>query len=957
MKNTIFVKGARQHNLKNVTLEIPRDQFVVFTGVSGSGKSSLVFNTLYAEGRRRLMESLSAYERMGLRKSDEADVDLIEGLSPVIAIEQKKISRSPRSTVGTLSNLSNYMRLLYSRVSDGVCPYCEGHIPIRTNKQIVSDLIQYATGSEVQIGIPLFHFSREVNGSYFDRVRKKGFEKLYWNGEKITIDEAEQRLRECRNSAPDRLNLDIGSIVVSPERYIEIRSLVQRALELGNGLMLIRSAGEPLTSISSHLACSSCGIAVSEIPASAFSFNTPAGACSTCTGLGSHYYVDPDLVIPDKTKSIAEGAVNLLGWQCDTDKFHKNRKIYEGLAQRYNFSLDTSVKDLSTNALHAVLYGTQGEKIRIENPAAGGKPMQEKFAGIVNMIYERFNTNTKDEMSTVKKEEQGVMREQICPDCEGTRLKAERLLYNVEGKTIHSLSNLPLIELLEFCEARLGSGTAVTQVILRDMMIRIRRICDIGLGYLTLNRPVITLSGGESQRLRLTTQLSSGLMGMIYILDEPSVGLHSKDNENMVVLLRKLRDMGNTLLVVEHDDEIISRADYIVDIGPGAGVVGGQIVAQGTVEELKKNSASLTGQYLSGSRRIEIPANRRRVQKINGSFKQLEIIGAQENNLKNVNVQIPLHCLVCITGVSGSGKSTLVHKVIYEKLREYFDGQSGEPRNDVELKGAEWIDRVAYVDQNPIGRTPRSNPATYVGIFNSIRKLFANTASAKQRGFKESHFSFNNAGGRCEECMGIGTIVTEMQFMSDVETVCEVCHGQRYSEELLGVAYRGKNIADILNMSIEEGVEFFNDHPALHNKLALMNKLGLGYMKLGQPATTLSGGEAQRIKLVEELSNQQAGCSHLYILDEPTSGLHLEDVQRLLAIVQQLVDQGNTVLVIEHNLHFIKAVDYLIDLGPGGGTHGGYVVAAGTPEDVAKVETSYTGQFLRKSLFDNEVSM
>ncbi|MGO4949637.1 excinuclease ABC subunit UvrA [Paenibacillus sp. DRB1-1] len=969
MQNYIVVKGARQHNLKNISLRIPRDQLVVFTGVSGSGKSSLVFNTLYAEGRRRLMESLSAYERMGLRKTEEADVDLIEGLSPAIAMEQKTVSRNPRSTVGTLTEISSFVRLLFSRTSRTVCPYCQEALSVQTRKKITEQVLRCSPDTSIEIYAPILSMPHEGPVALLKEIQKKGYTQLSWNQKMLDIEQAEVLFSGRSPQAvhlgkgDSQLEVLVGRITISAsvEQRKDIQAMVDKALDLGDGWIQIRPMVDKRFVWNPNFGCSCCGMVASEVSAGAFSSNSPLGACPTCTGLGTHYEVDLERVIPDRSKTLAEGAIQLLGWQCEQEKFHKNRKILEGLATRYHFDLNTAIKDLPDEALYAVLYGTQGEKIAIENPATGGKLMHERFAGIVNLIYERFNANAKDEMSAMKAEDKEVMQEQVCPSCGGTRLKAERLLYRVGDKTIRDFSNMPLVELYAGCDELLRTApqvfeslAAVAQPILQEIKTRLTLLLDMGLDYLNLNRPVTLLSGGESQRVRLTTQLSSGLMGMIYILDEPSVGLHPKDTGKMIAMLHRLRDLGNTILVVEHDEEIMAQADYLVDIGPGAGLLGGEIVAQGTVEEVMNNSKSLTGQYLSGKQGIPVPTQRRKAR----DGKYLEVIGARENNLQNLNIRIPFGCLVCVTGVSGSGKTTLVHNVIYEKLRSRLDGKSAYLKHNVELKGEASIDQVICIDQKPIGRTPRSTPATYVGVFDAIRKLFARTEIARQFQRKSAHFSFNSPGGRCEVCSGLGVIVTEMQFMSDVEMVCETCRGRRYSEDILAITYHEKNIADVLEMSIEEAAVFFADQPDIYGKLKLMNELGLGYMKLGQSATTLSGGEAQRIKLVEELSQLKKGRSLLYILDEPTTGLHPDDIQRLLTILQQLVDEGNTVLIIEHNLHLIKTADYVIDLGPEGGTRGGQLVAAGTPEQVATCEHSHTGAFLRNlgmDYDDNEV--
>ncbi|MCM3598083.1 excinuclease ABC subunit UvrA [Metabacillus idriensis] len=955
MRNNIYVKGAKQHNLKNITVEIPRNQLVIFTGVSGSGKSSLVFNTIYSEGRKRLMDSLSSYERMSLKKPGESLVDLIEGLSPTIAIEQKTVSKNSRSTVGTLTDLYSYVRLLFSRASSAFCPYCKEELPVLSKKKIIDYVVNLPYGYSIDISAPILSESFDDLTVILNNLNQKGFHKVVLNEQILQVEEALDLLTNIKKKKNISIQAHLGNITIKPQNENIIKTKIEKALEIGMGLISIKADGRDST-IFHEIACKSCNVLVSEISASEFSYNSPYGACTTCTGLGTQYYVDKNLVIPNKDRSISEGAINIIGWQFDTEKFHKNRKILEGLAKEYKFDLNTAVKDLPTELLNVVLYGTNGKKIRIENPSQGGKDMYEKFSGVINLIYDRFNSNAKDDMSTIKEEDKTVIRERPCPNCGGTRLKAQRLLYRINGLTINELTNMSVNNLVEFCEDSIQFNNEVSKSysskaipILKNMRERLILLNDIGLGYLTLNRPVNMLSGGESQRIRLTTQLGSGLMGLIYILDEPSVGLHPKDSEKMISMLTKLRDLGNSLIVVEHDDDIISKADYLIDIGPGAGSQGGEIIAQGTVEEVMRNPSSLTGHYLSGKKRISIPSKRRGIENTDN---YLEITGAKKNNLKNLNIRIPLARFVGVTGVSGSGKSTLVNDVIYKELLSIKEGQYKSDSNS-KVRGVENIDDVIYIDQMSIGRTPRSNPATYIGIFNIIRRLFAKTDAAQLSKYKESHFSFNTPGGRCEECLGLGIIVTQMHFMPDIEMICESCHGKRYNAEILNITYNGKNIVEVLDMSIKEAAQFFLNQPKIYTKLDLMSQMGLGYMKLGQSATTLSGGEAQRIKLVYELSKLTTGSSNLYILDEPTTGLHLDDIQRLLDIFQKLVGEGHTVLVIEHNLQLIKTVDYLIDLGPGGGVNGGNIVATGTPEEVSKNANSYTGQYLRKILNGN----
>lgn len=958
MCDYINIKGARQNNLKNISLKIPRNQFVVFTGVSGSGKSSLVYNTLYAEGQKRLTELLSVYERSSYTFQD-TKVDEIGGLSTTILIKQKTAHRNARSTVGTLTELHSYLRLLFSRSGHALCPVCGQEIRTCTKKDILKWIFQLPAETPLAVYAPILMRNNPNLPIFIQELAKKGLKFFLYKGESITVDQAEQictKFEESKSDGNGRiLYVQIGKALMLPSQRKKIQDYIDEGMKISNGLLYVESPG---LEYPADISCDLCGLMISRMPASAFSFNTEMGACSVCTGIGEFYRVDPDKIIPDPSMNVLEGAINLTGWRCEQDKFHKNRKILEALSRHYNFSLKTPFEQLSYEAKEAILYGTKGEKIDIENPSVGGKPMKERFAGVVNIVYNRFHAYSKTEAVILKEEDRKVMQECTCPVCHGMRLKPERNLYTLGGCTIGELSAMPLQKLKEFFTDYITDGSndidwekALFKPVIMELIKRVDVICGIGLGYLSIERPIGTLSGGEAQRLRLCSQLQTGLIEMIFIIDEISIGLHARDVESIVDILRKLKENRNSVLVIEHNEAVISQADYIIDIGPKAGVRGGNVVAVGTVEEVKNNPNSVTGQYLLGKQKIAIP--KRRV----GNGKVLRIEGAKEKNLKNVNVEIPLGCFVGVTGVSGAGKSTLVNDIIYSKLKKMLNGEEDKDGADVNITGTEWIDDIIYIDQMPIGKSSRSNPATYVGIFDQIRKLFVRTEEAKKRKYKEAHFSFNSPEGQCEVCSGHGKVKTDMFFMPAIEHICEACRGKRYNSSVLEITYEGKTIADVLDMSIEQAADFFHNQEGIYDKLDLMKRMGIGYIKLGQSSLSLSGGESQRIKLVEELSKYKIGKHKLYILDEPTTGMHLDDIKKLLKILQGLVDQGNTVMVIEHNLQLIKTVDYIIDLGPEGGENGGKLVAVGTPEEVAMNEESYTGQYLKYILDKQEVEV
>ena len=940
MNDKLIIKGARENNLKNIDLTVPRDKLVVFTGLSGSGKSSLAFDTIYAEGQRRYVESLSSYARQFLGQMDKPDVDSIEGLSPAISIDQKTTSKNPRSTVGTVTEIYDYLRLLWARVGIPHCPKCGMQIRRQTIDQIVDRIEALGEGTRFVILAPLVRGKKGEHTKIFEDARKSGFARVRVDG--ILYDLNEQI--PCEKNKKHTIELVVDRLVIRQGQHRRLTDSVETACHHSGGLVTVQLPDrEEEISFSQNYACEDCGISLSELEPRMFSFNNPSGACPTCTGLGFRLVADEDLVIPDKNKSIFEGAIQASGWSsARTDSVF--RMYFEALAQKYHFSLTAPVKDLSPEAMDVILNGTRGEKLRMTyNRGNGMGVLEQPFEGILNNITRRFRETQSD---AARKELEECMATAPCPDCHGNRLSEIARAVNVGGMGIMDFCHMSVRQELEFMEnLKLeGNMAVIAEQIVREIKSRLQFLVDVGLGYLTLSRGAATLSGGESQRIRLATQIGSSLMGVLYILDEPSIGLHQRDNDKLLETLCRLRDLGNTLIVVEHDEDTMRAADYIVDVGPGAGSRGGQIVAAGSLEEILSEPDSITGQYLSGVKKIPVPSCRR-----TGNGNSLRIYGAVENNLKNVDVEIPLGTLTCVTGVSGSGKSSLVTEVLNKTLLGKLNHARTRPGMCRCIEGIEHLDKVIDIDQSPIGRTPRSNPATYTGLFNDIRDLFASTADAKMRGYGPGRFSFNVKGGRCEACNGDGLVKIEMHFLADVYVPCEVCRGQRYNRETLEVLYKGKNIAQVLDMTAEEALEFFENLPKIRRKVQTLVEVGLGYVKLGQSSTTLSGGEAQRVKLATELARVATGKT-IYILDEPTTGLHAADVHKLIDVLQQLVDAGNTVLVIEHNLDVIKTADYLIDLGPEGGDEGGHIVATGTPETVAQVSESYTGQYLKRYL-------
>ena len=940
MKDRIVIRGARENNLKNVDLTIPRDKMVVFTGLSGSGKSSLAFDTIYAEGQRRYVESLSAYARQFLGQMDKPDVDSIDGLSPAISIDQKTTSKNPRSTVGTVTEIYDYLRLLWARAGTPHCPKCGKEIKRQTVDQIVDRIEALGEGTRFIIYSPVIRGKKGEHSKVFEDARKSGFVRVRVDGIQYDLNET----IPCEKNKKHNIELVVDRLVIREGQRRRLTDSIETACAHSGGLVVIHlpDKDEEL-SFSQNYACEDCGISMPELEPRMFSFNNPAGACPSCSGLGFRLIADPELVIPDKDKSILQGAIQASGWNsARTDSVF--RMYFEALAQKYHFSLSVPVKELSKEAMDVILYGTKGEKIRMTyNRGNGMGVLEQPFEGILNNISRRFRDTQSD---AARKELEECMSTAPCPVCKGKRLSDIALAVTVGGMGIMDFCAMSVRDELEFMEnLKLeGNMAIVAQQIIREIKSRLRFLMDVGLQYLTLSRSAGTLSGGESQRIRLATQIGSSLTGVLYILDEPSIGLHQRDNDKLLMTLKKLRDLGNTLIVVEHDEDTMREADFIVDVGPGAGSHGGEIVAAGSLEDICREPRSVTGQYLSGVKKIPVPSHRRA-----GNGKTLKILGATENNLKNLDVEIPLGTLTCVTGVSGSGKSSLICQVLNKTLAAKLNHARTRPGACKGIEGLEHLDKVINIDQSPIGRTPRSNPATYTGLFNDIRDLFASTADAKMRGYGPGRFSFNVKGGRCEACNGDGLVKIEMHFLADVYVPCEVCHGQRYNRETLEVQYKGKNIAQVLDMTAEEAVEFFQNIPKISKKAQTMVDVGLGYVKLGQSSTSLSGGEAQRVKLATELSRTFTGRT-IYVLDEPTTGLHAADVHRLIDVLQKLVDAGNTVLVIEHNLDVIKTADYIIDLGPEGGDQGGFLVASGTPEEVAQVPESYTGQYLKKYL-------
>ncbi|MDY4222704.1 MAG: excinuclease ABC subunit UvrA [Candidatus Faecousia sp.] len=940
MNDTIRIQGARENNLKNVNLTIPRDKLVVFTGLSGSGKSSLAFDTIYAEGQRRYVESLSSYARQFLGQMDKPDVDSIDGLSPAISIDQKTTSKSPRSTVGTVTEIYDYLRLLWARTGIPHCPKCGKEIRRQTIDQIVDRVEALGEGTRFLVLSPVVRGKKGEHQKVFEDARKQGFARVRLDGIQYDLTEEIKPEKNKKHT----VELIVDRLVLKEGIHRRLTDSIETACVHSGGLVTISIPGqEEELSFSQNYACEDCGISMPELEPRMFSFNNPAGACPSCTGLGFQLIADEDLVIPDKEKSIFDGAIQASGWQsARTDSIF--RMYFEALAQKYHFSLTVPVKELPRDVMDIILNGTKGEKLHMTyNRGNGMGVLEQPFEGILNNISRRYRETQSD---AARKELEECMSTAPCPSCGGNRLSAMAQAVTVGGIGIMDFCRMSIRQELEFMEnLRLdGNMAIVAEQIIKEIKSRLQFLMDVGLGYLTLSRPAGTLSGGESQRIRLATQIGSSLMGVLYILDEPSIGLHQRDNDKLLATLEHLRDLGNTLIVVEHDEDTMRAADFLVDVGPGAGSHGGEIVAAGTLEDIIACPRSVTGQYLSGAKKIPVPTSRRA-----GNGKFLTVRGACENNLKNVDVQIPLGTFTCVTGVSGSGKSSLVNEVLNKTLLSKLNHARTRPGACRCVEGLENLDKVIDIDQSPIGRTPRSNPATYTGLFNDIRDLFASTADAKMRGYGPGRFSFNVKGGRCEACCGDGLVKIEMHFLADVYVPCEVCHGSRYNRETLEVLYKGKNISQVLDMTAEEAVDFFENLPKIRRKAQMLQEVGLGYVKLGQSSTTLSGGEAQRVKLATELARVSTGRT-IYILDEPTTGLHAADVHKLIEVLQQLVDAGNTVLVIEHNLDVIKTADYLIDLGPEGGDGGGNVVAAGTPEEIAAADGSFTGAYLKKYL-------
>ena len=940
MQNEIFIKGARENNLKNIDLAIPRDKLVVMTGLSGSGKSSLAFDTIYAEGQRRYVESLSSYARMFLGQMDKPDVDYIDGLSPAISIDQKTTSKNPRSTVGTVTEIYDYLRLLWARIGVPHCPKCGKEIRQQTIDQIVDQVLALPEGTRIQILAPVIRGRKGEHAKIFEDARRSGYVRVRCDGHLYELSEEIALEKNKKHN----IEIVVDRLIVRPDLGQRLTDSIETASSLTGGLVVVNLVREEQDlSFSQNYACEDCGISIEELTPRMFSFNNPFGACPTCTGLGMQLKADPVLMVPDEKLSILDGAIAVSGWG-NIRSDGVSRMYFDALSKKYGFSLRTPWQDLPQSVKDVILYGTGGEKLTLEYDQPRGKGvLHQPFEGIANNVERRYRETQSD---SSKKELEELMAECPCPDCRGRRLRPEALAVTVGGMDIWQITEHPVGEELAFFNGLTltGNQKLIAQQILREIRSRLDFLQSVGLGYLTLSRSSGTLSGGESQRIRLATQIGSSLMGVLYILDEPSIGLHQRDNDKLLGTLKHLRDLGNTLIVVEHDEDTMRAADYLIDIGPGAGSHGGQVVSAGTPEEVMADPNSLTGQYLSGKKRIEVPSVRR---KGNGKF--LTVRGARENNLRGIDVTVPLGTFTCVTGVSGSGKSSLVNEILYKKLGVELNRMKAHPGRHDAIEGLEHLDKVINIDQSPIGRTPRSNPATYTNLFNDIRDLFASTPEAKSRGYGPGRFSFNTRGGRCEACSGDGVLKIEMHFLADVYVPCEVCHGKRYNRETLEVRYKGKSIADVLEMTAEEAAVFFAPLPKIADRLRTLCDVGLGYVKLGQSSTTLSGGEAQRVKLATELSKRSTGRT-IYILDEPTTGLHTDDVKKLLEVLQRLVDEGNTVLVIEHNLDVIKCADYLIDLGPEGGSGGGTVVATGTPEEVAGIEASYTGQYLKKVL-------
>lgn len=939
MIKNLVVKGAREHNLKNIDVEIPRDSLVVFTGLSGSGKSSLAFDTIYAEGQRRYVESLSSYARQFLGQMEKPDVDYIEGLSPAISINQKTTSKNPRSTVGTVTEIYDYLRLLYARIGIPHCPICGREITQQTIDQIVDSILSYPEKTKIQIMAPIVRGRKGEYVKELDDARRSGFVRVRVDG---SIYDLSEEIKMEKNKKHN-IEVVVDRLVVSESIRSRLTDSIETATRLSKGLVLcdVIDGFEELFSL--DYACPEHGVSIEEMSPRMFSFNNPYGACKRCSGLGTFMEIDEDLIIPNRKLSINQGAIKASGWNV-ADGSSIARMYFEALAAEYKFSLDMPVEMLSKEAMDVILYGTKGKKIKMKRVTSyGSGTYVNDFEGVVNNLKRRYE-ETSSEYS--RAEIETVMVSAVCPDCKGARLSPISLAVTVGGKNIYEFCRMSISEEISFIDnlELTEKEQMIGRLIIREIKERLNFLNAVGLDYLSLSREAATLSGGEAQRIRLATQIGSSLTGVLYILDEPSIGLHQRDNEKLLGTLRHLRDLGNTLIVVEHDEDTMRAADYIVDIGPGAGVHGGELIAAGAVNDIINCENSITGQYLSGKKQIPVPEKRRK-----GNGHKLTVVGAKENNLKNINVEIPLGQFVAVTGVSGSGKSSLVNEIIYKHLANELNKAKKRPGAFKAIKGTEFLDKVIDIDQSPIGRTPRSNPATYTGVFNDIRDLFAETPDAKIRGYKSNRFSFNVKGGRCEACQGDGIVKIEMHFLADIYVPCDVCGGQRYNRETLEVKFKGKSIFEVLEMTVDEGIEFFKQQPKIYRKLKTLSDVGLGYIKIGQPATTLSGGEAQRVKLATELMKRSTGKT-IYILDEPTTGLHTADVHRLVHVLNALVDKGNTILVIEHNLDVIKTADYIIDLGPEGGKGGGTIIAKGTPEEVVKSKKSYTAKYLKPLL-------
>ena len=940
MLDHIFVKGARENNLKNIDVDIPRDKLVVLTGLSGSGKSSLAFDTIYAEGQRRYVESLSSYARMFLGQMEKPDVDYIDGLSPAISIDQKTTSKNPRSTVGTVTEIYDYLRLLWARVGTPHCPKCGKEIQQQTIDQIIDQVMALPEATRIQIMAPVVRGKKGTHQKLLEDARKSGYVRcradgsLYDLTEEIPLDKNKKH----------NIEIVVDRLVIKEDIHRRLTDSVETAAALAGGLVVINIVGEDRDILfSQNYACEDCGISIEELSPRMFSFNNPYGACPTCTGLGAQLKVDPDLIIPNRKLSILEGAITASGWN-NIKGDSISRMYFEALSKKYGFKLTTPVEELPEEVMDVILYGTKGEKLKLTYDRENGKgTLMQAFEGVVNNLERRYRETQSDAM---RRDLEECMAERPCPDCGGKRLRKEALAVTVGGISIDAFCRKSVNDALAFVDGLelTPQKHLIADRILKEIKNRLGFLQSVGLQYLTLSRAAATLSGGESQRIRLATQIGSSLMGVLYILDEPSIGLHQRDNDMLLDTMKHLRDLGNTLLVVEHDEDTMRAADYIVDIGPGAGVHGGEVVAAGTAEEVMNTPGSITGDYLSGRKRIPVPTERRK-----GSGNFLTIRGAAENNLRGVDVSIPLGTFTCVTGVSGSGKSSLVNEILFKRLAADLNRAKTRPGKHAGIEGEEFLDKVIDIDQSPICRTPRSNPSNYTGLFNDIRDLFASTSDAKARGYGPGRFSFNVRGGRCEACQGDGLLKIEMHFLPDIYVPCEVCKGKRYNRETLEVRYKGKNIYEVLEMTVEEALPFFENLPRLYNKLQTLYEVGLSYVKLGQPSTTLSGGEAQRVKLATELAKRSTGKT-IYILDEPTTGLHTADVHKLIEVLQKLVDVGNTVVVIEHNLDVIKTADHIIDLGPEGGDGGGNIVVTGIPEEVAQCAASYTGQYLKRML-------